>query len=454
MSPDGNSIGGTELESWLPQTEPPTLAPVDKQLSLREEAQESSYTAACDQEPPVLSISKAASNSGKEVERQTDKETAVSSDGNSICGSELESWTPQTEQPTLVPVDKQLSLREEAQEYSSDEQLSALEEMEEDGVVSDATLVHLIAPQHLKQSLHPVVLLKNTNKSEGYHCAKFKDLYRHQREHTGITPFKCGGCGLYYSQSSSLNRHKRPDNTCTMLNDSENGKDAGPSPFSCRFCGKTFLESDSLAKHMPLHSGDRPYQCQECGKKFIRRSHLAAHKNVHQRRIQCTVCKKILPTISELIRHRQTHTKRGMLQCPDCPMQFKYPAFLLRHLRSHKQQASLLPKQEKQHQEFQCSLCRMGFGSCRELSIHYLKHIPKRSVNQCPICKRHFCSRAALVRHVRLHTGEKPFGCQACEKRFSRKETLRAHQEKCSETQPESAPPKNVESIDVTSCDT
>uniref|UniRef100_A0AAZ3SHX0 C2H2-type domain-containing protein n=1 Tax=Oncorhynchus tshawytscha TaxID=74940 RepID=A0AAZ3SHX0_ONCTS len=79
-------------------------------------------------------------------------------------------------------------------------------------------------------------------------------------------------------------------------------------PFSCLFCGKWFNTSYSLKKHIcSMHMGDKPYRCLECGKRFGKEIHLVAHKKVHQRRIQCTVCKKILPTIGDLIQHRQSH---------------------------------------------------------------------------------------------------------------------------------------------------
>lgn len=47
---------------------------------------------------------------------------------------------------------------------------------------------------------------------------------------------------------------------------------------------------------------------------------------------------------------------------------------------------------------------------------------------QCPICYRELTGMTSLRRHVQAkHTGEKPFGCTTCGKRFGQSGTLTAH---------------------------
>ncbi|NXI47980.1 ZBT8A protein, partial [Galbula dea] len=46
---------------------------------------------------------------------------------------------------------------------------------------------------------------------------------------------------------------------------------------------------------------------------------------------------------------------------------------------------------------------------------------------QCPFCTHTVKRRADLKRHLRCHTGERPYPCEACGKRFTRLEHLRNH---------------------------
>ena len=43
----------------------------------------------------------------------------------------------------------------------------------------------------------------------------------------------------------------------------------------------------------------------------------------------------------------------------------------------------------------------------------------KVKAHECDICKKTFSLKGNLVRHFRIHLGEKPFGCAKCERWFT-----------------------------------
>ncbi|XP_010209629.1 PREDICTED: zinc finger and BTB domain-containing protein 7C-like [Tinamus guttatus] len=54
---------------------------------------------------------------------------------------------------------------------------------------------------------------------------------------------------------------------------------------------------------------------------------------------------------------------------------------------------------------------------------------PKAS-QQCPICNKVIMGAGKLPRHMRTHTGEKPYMCNICEVRFTRQDKLKIHMRK------------------------
>ncbi|KAJ0170059.1 hypothetical protein K1T71_014665 [Dendrolimus kikuchii] len=75
---------------------------------------------------------------------------------------------------------------------------------------------------------------------------------------------------------------------------------------------------------------------------------------------------------------------------------------------------------------FMCNDCGNTYSQSCHLKTHQLKHLGIKN-HKCDECNAAFHLRALLVRHQKIHTGERPFSCDVCPKNFIQKRDLVMH---------------------------
>ncbi|XP_037135125.1 zinc finger E-box-binding homeobox 1b [Syngnathus acus] len=118
-----------------------------------------------------------------------------------------------------------------------------------------------------------------------------------------------------------------------------------------------------------------------------------------------------------------------LLTCPYCSRGYKRYSSLKEHIKY---------RHEKTEECFSCPECSYTFAHRAQLERHMTAHKPgrdQRHITQsggnrkfkCTECGKAFKYKHHLKEHLRIHSGEKPYECSNCKKRFSHSGSYSSH---------------------------
>ncbi|KAF0309858.1 Zinc finger protein 182 [Amphibalanus amphitrite] len=228
--------------------------------------------------------------------------------------------------------------------------------------------------------------------------------------------FECDECDMIFYSEDELEKHKKThieaslrNHRLRMHNDGEpvSVTNAAKHEYECAECHVTYTSYKIHLRHMRLHedkaAGRLSHRCSTCGASFLTGTLLSHHvQREHPER-----CRRPAASRPAGVQPRPNGRPPGSA--------------------NKARQAVYDQIQETEHGTFRCMICSIERKSKNQMFYHISMKHKALEGHKCETCGKAFFTDTARRVHERTHTGERPYGCDFCARRFRQQADLNAH---------------------------
>lgn len=171
------------------------------------------------------------------------------------------------------------------------------------------------------------------------------------------------------------------------------------------------------------------HQCAQCGKTYAYASLLRRHSRTHQadKGFNCSACSKSFARPDQCRTHMDMVHKGEMVGNkiwePSVELKCEQCGKVFHHVGNYRKHLKI----HSGERPFACNLCEKTFLLAQHLKSHIqLVHVNEKAF-QCALCGKLFNHVSNYKKHMRIHNGDKPHKCELCDKAFGSTSNYQAH---------------------------